>query len=454
LGDTAEHFERAGQIENACEFFTRAAAQAKARYAHGTALEYSERALALLGEANDPEHRAISWRLHDVRERSLQTLGRRPEQRVELEALEQIAEILDDDERRAELRIRQSILGMRMADWRSQEDCAREAMVLAEKLGKPEIKLDAKRLLASALIDQGQIEEGKALALAGLNEARTLGLKRSESLMLNTLAIVAFVSGDVAAGLEWNQHSLHISRETKDLQAEAIDLANCGGTWLDLGSFERAGLDLREALRLSRAVGARQAESSILSNLSRLAWHQGQNNQALADAQAALDIAVAMQSKDGELLYLWNRGNAELALSHHEEAAQSFSRSRELARSIESPWQFDGTAGLARLALEVGDRSAALSHVESLLEHFANGGTLEGAEAPRLVMFTCYRALRIVGDPRAREILFAAHRELMERAASITEPSLRGSFLNNVTEHREIIAAWLAEGNARTSPCL
>lgn len=445
LGDTAEHYEKAEDRQNACEFFLRAAEHAKARYAHGTALDYAQRALVLMEEGSAHDQLVRAWRLRDVRERTLQTLGRRPEQRAELDALEAIAQALNDDLRRAELRIRQSILGMRMADWSVQEHAAREAMMLAEKVQNPEVKLDAKRLLASALTDQGDITMGESLALEGLQEARALGLRRAEGLMLNTLTIVAFMRGDLAAGLEWNQQSLRISRESNDRQGEAIDLANCGGTWLDLGNFSEAASDLEEALRLARVVGARQAESSILSNLSRLAWQQGHNAQARAHALAALEIARAMQAKDGEVLYLWNLGTAELGLDHFAEALETFSESLTLAQSIESAWQLDATAGLARTALAMGDHANALSHVETLLAHFDAGGTVGGTEAPRLVHLTCYQVLEAAGDARARAILEKAKDELLARAATITDASLRQSFLHNITEHREILAIWTAK---------
>ena len=47
-------------------------------------------------------------------------------------------------------------------------------------------------------------------------------------------------------------------------------------------------------------------------------------------------------------------------------------------------------------------------------------------------------------DPRAGELLASAHAELQARAATITDAALRESFLSNVPQHREIVAAWAA----------
>jgi hypothetical protein len=76
--------------------------------------------------------------------------------------------------------------------------------------------------------------------------------------------------------------------------------------------------------------------------------------------------------------------------------------------------------------------------------HLANGGTLEGGESPRRVEMTCYLVLERSGDARAAEWLERAHTHLMAKAATIPDAALRHGFLNNITEHREIVAAWVA----------
>ena len=88
--------------------------------------------------------------------------------------------------------------------------------------------------------------------------------------------------------------------------------------------------------------------------------------------------------------------------------------------------------------------AGALRVVEGLLAHLANGGTLEGTEVPLLIKLTCHDVLVQVRDPRADEVLAAAHRELQARAATISDATTRQSFLNNIPEHREIDAAWAA----------
>jgi len=78
------------------------------------------------------------------------------------------------------------------------------------------------------------------------------------------------------------------------------------------------------------------------------------------------------------------------------------------------------------------------------LSYLETHPTLDGTIEPLRVYLTCYRVLRANEDPRAGEVLSAAHRLLQERAARIDDEQLRRSFLENVAAHREIIEAWEA----------
>jgi len=135
-------------------------------------------------------------------------------------------------------------------------------------------------------------------------------------------------------------------------------------------------------------------------------------------------------------------GNAEEALGQPPTA--SFEQARVVARTIASPVRFDALAGLARAALMRGDSALAGQHVGELQAHLAAGGTLEGTHEPRRIELTCYLVLAGAGDPGAAAMLQRTHDALEAAAASITDTALRHSFLDNIPEHREVIAAWAA----------
>jgi tetratricopeptide (TPR) repeat protein len=209
-----------------------------------------------------------------------------------------------------------------------------------------------------------------------------------------------------------------------------------------LGEHAQARRYLEEGLQLARAVGDRATQPDTLSTLSMLALRQGDEVLALALAQTALDMASAVQSPAFEASALWALGNAELALERHAAASAAFERARALARTLDNATQYDAMAGLARVALSQDDVKGALLAIEALLSHLAGNGPLEDTEAPFLIRLTCHQVLARNGDPRATELLTNAHAELQTLAASAADPALRHSFLNNIPEHRAIVAAF------------
>ncbi len=452
LGATAEHYERAGDTANAAEFHARAAEHARERFGHDAVLAHVGQALALLAPDPDPAVDAeLRWRLLRVREQTLELQARRAEQVADIEALEQLAEILDDDQRRAYAAWRRGHRAMRMADWAACESAARRLIDFATPAGEHGLRLHALRLLSVSRAMQGDLEAGSAFAHQGLSEARERGLRMNEAFLLNALAIVANLHGDVVGTLEMTRQNLLIYRELGDRQNEAVSLSNLGAAWLNLGDLAQAQRDSDEALRMLRANGDRVVEGVTLGRLSNVALWRGDDARALALARAQLDSAVATQARDREVHALLWLAEVELALARHDAAGDAFVQAREKALAIASPWHHDATAGLARVALRRGDAPAALREIETLLIQLEGVDTLEGMNEPRLIELTCWRVLAGASggtDPRADDWLARAHEAVQAQAATITDPGLRRGFLHAIPHHREIIAAWAAQPRA------
>ena len=458
LGATAEHFVQAGDAARGCEFFTRAAEHAAARYAHEAATGYVAQALALSmpataatpQEAQDPDRRRrLLWRLLDVRERTLDLQGKRTEQQADIDALQDLAEALNDDRRRAEVAWRRSNIAMRTGDFRAMQDAASRAMSLAECAGDAGLRLRGQHRLALAHNYLGLVAASQALAQNGLAQARALSARALEALFLNALSVIADSQGNKIASLEMDQQDLLINRELGNRRNEAIALGNLGHGWLELGAHAQARRMLEDSLRLARAISDHATQPNTLTNLSLLALRQGDDALALAHARAALDIATKVQSPDFELLALCALGDAELALGRHAPAREAFERARDIALRLDSATPHDACAGLARVALAQGDVTAALQAVQEQLACLLGDGALQGAEAPHRVRLTCYQVLDRAGDARAAKLLAHAHAELLLAAVTITDAEWRRSFLHNIPEHQAIMTAWAADPASR-----
>ena len=442
LGVAARHYAEAGDEAKAVEYFTRAAEQAKDRFAHETALDLIGEALARIDRLVEPSARSrLEWRLLDARERTFDIQGRREAQATDLDRLDALALELRDPGLQADVAWRRAHRALRMGDWRGTEAAARRSLALAEAAGDAVRRLQAQRLLAVAVGTLGDLEAGRQMAADGLAEAQALGLRAIEAGFLNALCLQAEQSGDSVGVLAFVQQGLAISQELGDRRAEMITRSNLAVGMARFGAFERARAEAEEALTLARALGDRVFESVALGTLSETTLPLGDDALALAYAMAALDIAVETQGKQDELLALLCLGGAELTLGRPEDAATSFARAAELAEFVGQDLQ-DARAGLARVALARGDPAAALAHLEPVLAELAGGGTLDGAEAPHLVRLTCWQALDRARDPRAGWMLGVAHGEVQTLAAAITDPDLRESFLTRHPTNRAIVAAW------------
>jgi len=100
----AEHYEQAGEMLSAQEWYERAAGSASLRYANAEARRCLTHALALT-PANDQHH---SYDLRLAREKVLNLLGDRGAQLEDLNALEEIANALGDPRRQAEVALRRA----------------------------------------------------------------------------------------------------------------------------------------------------------------------------------------------------------------------------------------------------------------------------------------------------------------------------------------------------------
>jgi AraC-like DNA-binding protein len=297
LSAAARHFELAGDESSAAEYHTRAAEHARTRMAHDAVLDHVQRALAMLDRMPPAGTRLLRWRLLEVREATLDIQGERVGQRADIDSMAEIAEALGDDWRRAHAAWRSSAWAQRIADHAAMEIAARQAVEAASRAGHAELRLLAQRMVAMSLAFKGRAAEGRVIAEETLAEARGLALSRIEGSCLNALGIIAGIQNDEVGALLFDQQSLDAYRAAGDRRNEAIAHGNIGAGWLGLGELARARRELEEAQRLMRANGERALEVSPLCGLATLALWQGDDAHALVQARAAVEIAVAVQSR-------------------------------------------------------------------------------------------------------------------------------------------------------------
>ena len=455
LATAAEHYERAGDDSNAAEFYTRAAEHAANTFANEAVLDCAARALSLA----DPHAYALRWRVHQVRERFFDLLGRRDVQRADLEALSTLADALDDDRLRAEAMLRRATYALHTSDYEKCETEGQLAEALATKAGDEERALLAVQTRAIGMAYRGNAGAARALAEAALARAQAIGFLLAQIKLANAASICAQLQGDEVSFLRFSEIAVTSCRSLGDRRGYAALLGNVGLSHTALGDFKTACVHLEEALRLNRSLGSRPDEGFILTLLSHIALRQGDHALALTQAETAVAILGETHTKLQLCDALCTLGNAELAMGRHAASAAAFERGEALAREIGTRWAiFDALEAQARLALACGDRPHAMATVARLLAEAGVDATgelrapaagevdpLKGLLNPGTHL-TMHHVWSQTGDPRAAGALAEAHRSLMIAADAITDAALRHSFLNNIAEHREIVALWAAQG--------
>ena len=466
---------------------------AAAQFANVEAAGYFSRALELTPETD----LAARYDLLLAREAVNDLRGEREAQAQDLVTLVPLAEEIKDERRGAEIALRvanymevtSDYPAALMAVHRAVEQAARAqdlanetagciawGKVLVRQGNYEAARAPLERALALARATHNRHAEAKGLYYLGdvyryqgnhpaaqehyqqaLEIHRAEGNRQDEADSLSNLGITHYELGDYPAVRDCFEQALYIHQTIGDRRGETMVLSNLGVVYCDLGDYEAARDYHKQALDIRLAIGDRWGEATSLVNLG-LVYHDLDDNEAARKhCQRALAIQQEIRNRRGEGYSLTYLGHALAGLGELEAAAEAYSKAMRLRRELgQHGLTMDDLAGLARVALALGDSERALEQMEEILAWIEANGS-EGIEYPLQVYFTCYRVLRAAaeGAPAAKErahtLLSNAHAALMERAAGISDETLRRKFLKNVKTNREILTAWEAREKALCS---
>jgi tetratricopeptide (TPR) repeat protein len=474
-GLIAEHLELAGQTERARDYLRRAGEEAGARFANAEAVAYLSRALTL----TPAEDLAGRYALTLAREQVYDLQGTREAQAQDLAALQELAETLNDDRKRAEVALRRANyvgvtgdfpaaiaavqVAIRLAqgagdvpseaaghlewgrvlwlqgDYRKSRTQFEGALELAQAAELRRIEAESLRGLGNAFLYE-DLDKAKAYYEGSLSICRQIGDRRGEGAALNNLGWLSIFQGDYYAARFYVEQALHVKRQVGDRRGESINLNNLGWIAHEQGNYAEARAYYEQALSICREVGRRQGEGELLAFLGLLFHHLGDDEAAREYSRQALQITQDIGSRELQSRALTFLGHALAGLGDLPAAADTYQSVLALRReSGEHNLAMEPLAGLARVSLAQGDLSLAQAQVEEILEHLETG-TLDGTIEPFRVYLTCYQVLRANQDPRAGGILDTTHHLLQERAARISDEKMRRSFLENVAAHGEIVS--------------
>jgi tetratricopeptide (TPR) repeat protein len=302
-------------------------------------------------------------------------------------------------------------------------------------------------LKQASLIDVQQLPVDERYAQRAYELYTALDMPIYAAMALNRLGNHQRRCGDYGRAIEARLRAAALIADQGDLDVSTGVLNDLGEMYMLVGCYQDAHATFVQALAMARRLGATKIHVNILEGLARSLFHIGDLGSARAHIEEALDVDArrAMQMHQGYYLttlgYIAEReGNWDAAGRHYHEAQRWWEQSSHDSDAVAEP-----RVGLARVALAQRQPEEATEHVEMVLPLLARA-PLQDALEPMWVHWSCYQALVAVGDGRAGAVIGQAHELLRRQAMQISDPYLRGSFLNRVAAHRDIVAACKAAG--------
>ncbi|MCY1074361.1 ATP-binding protein [Archangium lansingense] len=435
LGLIADHLEASGQGARAATYLRRAGEEALSLFANAEARAFLDRALDVTSEADLPERYAIVAALEKVHG----VLGERQAQRLDLELMEALAELLGDVRRQTEVALRRALYAAEIGEVTEGVEAVRKAIQLAQETGDVASEALAHLRWGRMLRHhQGDFESARTQFERSLALAESTRLEQIEVESVLNLSATLNELGDLEPSLSYIQRVLPFCRAMGNRWLEFSAMRHLGYVRKTLGDFSGARAELEQTLQFSRVIGYRFWECVDLSMLALILHHLGDASATLETAEHALRISQEVGSPRYQG-YAWMcRGHALFSLGRLPEARESYQQARRIrVETRMRHLEMESVAGLAAVALAAGEQQKAREYAEELLTHLEQG-PLRGVEEPFGMWLTCFRVLRELEDTRAARLLETAHRQLQEWAEKIHDEGLRRSFLS-IPAHRTLM---------------
>ncbi|MDJ0756458.1 MAG: adenylate/guanylate cyclase domain-containing protein [Ardenticatenaceae bacterium] len=479
----AHHYDYAGQIDQARHWYEESALQAENQYANQEAIRAYGRALELTPLA----HLTERFKLTAARSEIYKLIGERDAQRADVELLVTLAEESENPELLIEAYFK---LISYFSDGNETEKALanlEKTFLLNQELRNKTFEIRGNMLWAKTLWQSGQYEAAREKFEAAYSLAQAAD-PALEAEILSGLSIVCGISGDVQGAVDYAEKALILHRQSGNRLREATTLNSLGIqarrqgnyseaevhyetgyailqelgyrfgilvvsnnlalVWLEQGQYERARVQLMRSIAISREIEAQRNKAWAEAHLALVLLRLG--DVALAKLTALEAVASAEASGDPDVL-----GYATLYLGHAlagagemEKAAAAYQQSMEKRRELgQTNLSLEPMAGLIAVASAQGTVENAQKQLESIVAHLEEDPTLSGTNEPFRVHLIAYNGLSELRDKRANLVLERAHTLLQKRAAKISNPASRRSFLEDVLAHSEIVALFRLSKN-------
>lgn len=263
----------------------------------------------------------------------------------------------------------------------------------------PPDHLRAQVIRGAVLQDQGRPAEAQRWHEAALANARQVGDRRSEGVVLVNLAVVSHQQGRPDDARTLTEQALAAHREIGNMRVEAMTLNNLGHMLLRRQLRDEARRCYERALALHRQVGNRAGEASAHGGLANSYLAGPDREQALPHFQRALKLHRELGHARAEGIVIGNLALLLDDLGRLDEARAAYERAIEMARAVGD--RLSLANALNNLgALEIVKRDA--DRARALLVEAQQIHERAGSVAPLGKVHLALARLEILeGDPQA-----------------------------------------------------
>jgi len=369
----AEQWEQAGQHDKAVTYLQRAGEYACDQYLHMEAARYINQALALTPAANQEK----ICQLLLARERVHSIQGDRAAQQKDLALLQEVVPAWVGEPRqvliiRAEIAIRLSYYERNRANLQQAVLYARQAVELAHQGNAAQQKADGFLEWGSSLWSKAAFADARAQWTRALETAEAANLPSRLAASLERLAQIDMFTGGSADDIMRYMERALINYEKEGNLIGTCSILNKLGylpVAQGVGDYSQARWHYERALVLSRKIGARWNEGTILRNLTILAVCEGdyaraertlvENRQLYEQMGAKDELAIGLNCLG--FLY-FNKGQLSQAQTVQEHALQQLRQQRF------AQWEVKALTALAWIHLALGNLTAALDYATEASE--------------------------------------------------------------------------------------
>jgi predicted ATPase len=307
LAELGRHWELAGEMKRAQEYYLGGARRAKERYAYREA-EQQYRAYLSLVEQPTPESVAAR---NELGREILYTQSRNLEAITEYERALSEARQLSDRQNLAAALIHLSAVHGRMGQIKEARRLGEEALALARDMKDRALEAGTLGNLGELERNQGNLQAARGLFEETLRIAREVGGHSSEGRTVVNLAILEWQQGNLEKARSLYERALTIDREASDRRSEAHTMVNLAILEWQQGNIAAARGLYNEALGILREVGYRRLEGGVLGNLANLEHDEGNLEEARRLYESALSIARETGDRRNEGIWLSNLAQLE-----------------------------------------------------------------------------------------------------------------------------------------------